>query len=74
VARKPPKQRRQVLRSALAKETQQSLELMSRQCGGFDEARIVAILPGQKRECDAAITRKRRQPLDPVTPPVETAE
>ena len=74
MSRKPPKQRSQILLSTFAEKAQQRVEFMSRQRGGFDQARIVAILARQNRKCDGAFARKRRQPLDAVTPPVEPPE
>ena len=47
---------------------------MHRQGGGFGEARIVAILARKHCKRDRAFARQRRQPLNAVTPPVESSE
>ena len=74
MSRKPPKQRSQILLSTFAEKAQQRVEFVGRQRGGFGQARVIAILARQNRKCDGAFARKRRQPLDAVTPPVESAK
>src|SRR5262249_59791500 len=68
----PPEQRSQILFSAFAEKAQQRVELVDRQRGGFGKARVIAILARQNRKRDGAFARERRQPLDAVTPPVES--
>ena len=64
----------QVLAAAFAEITQQSIELRRRQGRGGGEARVVAVLARQYGEYNAALACQRRQPLDPVFPPIEAAE
>jgi hypothetical protein len=40
----------------------------------LSEARVIAVLTGERHEHDLALTCERRQPLDAVAPPVEPAE
>ena len=56
----------QVFRPALAKESQQRVELAIRQGRCVGEAWIIAVLAGEKCKRDGAFARKRRQPFDPV--------
>ena len=57
------------------KNPQQRVELVpAARVDASREPRIVAILARQQRQRDAAFARQRRQPLDAVAPPVETAE
>src|SRR5262249_1198570 len=72
MSRQSPKQRSQILFSAFAEKAQQRVELVGRQRGGLGKARVIAILARQNRKRDGAFARERRQPLDAVTPPVES--
>ena len=47
---------------------------MVRQRRCFGKARIVAVLAGQQCKRDAALARQRRQPVDTVAPPIQTAQ
>ena len=72
--RKPSKQRSQILSSAFAEKAQQRVEFVGRQRGGFGQARVIAILARQNRKRDGILARKRRQPLNAVTPPVKPSK
>ena len=72
--RKPPEQRSQIFRPALAEKAQQGVELVVRQRRCVGKARIIAVLAGQECKGDGALARQRRQPFDTVAPPIQTSQ
>src|SRR5712691_4784151 len=74
MAGQAPQQGAQIVTSALTEEFEQRVQLVRRKGRSFREPRIVAILARQHGEHDPTLARERRQPLDAVAPPVETAE
>src|SRR5215813_5608792 len=74
MSREPPQQRSQILFSAFAEKAQQRIEFVGRQRRSLGKTRVIAILTRQNRKRDGACARKRRQPSDAVTPPVEATK
>ena len=74
MAGEPPQQRAQVFAAAFAEVMQQRAELRRRQCRSGGEPCVVAVFARQHGERDAAFARQRRQSVDAVFPPIETAE
>src|SRR5262249_5956026 len=59
----PPQQAAQIFAAAFAEISQQRVELGRRQGRGGGEASIVAILPRQNGECDAAFAWRGPPPV-----------
>ena len=68
------KQRPQIFAPSFTEKFKQSGKLVLRQGRGRNEPRIVAILSRQHGKVDLPLLRYSRERLDPVTPPIETAE
>ena len=74
MAGEPPQQRAQVVAAAFAEVIAAACRAPRRQRRSGGEPRVVAVFARQHGERDAAFARQRRQPLDAVFPPIETAE
>ena len=74
MACQPTQQCAHILAAAFAEITQQHNEFDWRERRSGGETDVIAILARQHGKHDAAFTRQRRQPLDPVFPPIKPAE